>query len=150
MAGRFDDLKHLTVILANKPREFPSALLLLFKRFVRNIWDVRGGGLYACGFVIMLVWLEASMLVSDLLNFSATGGLFDGSVIGFVVGFFVESIMNTVQAFIWPVAVIEISPPWGAIGLGLLYAIFPSTLKKPLEKWIFGDEDDAKKRGASE
>ena len=37
------------------PKSFPAAMLELIRRAVRKIWDARGGGFYACGFVVTFV-----------------------------------------------------------------------------------------------
>jgi len=59
--NRVSEAADLFGILVQRPKEFPAALASLGKRFARNIWDVRGGGLYAVGYVLTLVWLEIKM-----------------------------------------------------------------------------------------
>ena len=48
---------------------------------------------------------------------------------------------NTIQAFMWPVSIIETASPWGAIGLGLAFLLFPRYVKKHIEAWLFVDGD---------
>lgn len=66
--------------------------------------------------------------------------LFDGQVIDFVINLIVDSFRNTLSAFIWPVHIVQFSPPWGAIGLGLAFAGFSMFLQKPIEKWLADEE----------
>ena len=40
----------------------------------------------------------------------------------------------------WPVEIVSFAPPWGAIGLGLAFWLFPNYLKKPIEGWLFDEE----------
>ena len=54
--------------------------------------------------------------------------------------FFTETLVNMVKAFIWPVYVVGINPPYGPIALGLAFWLFPKYLKKPIERWLFGAE----------
>jgi hypothetical protein len=102
---------------------------------------VRGGGLYACGFAVTFAVLEVRSFFDDVRQI---GLLFDGQVISFVVNFFVDSFMNTVSAFAWPATVVQISPPWGAVGLGLAFIAFPIYIKKHIETWLFSGEDREK------
>ena len=96
---------------------------------------MRGGGLYACGFAVTFLFLELGSFIEDAKNI---GLLFDGHIVEFVVDFFLDSFRNTMNAFIWPVHVISYAQPYGIIALGVAYLLFPVTLKKPIEMWLFG------------
>ena len=97
---------------------------------------MRGGGLYALGFALSFVYFEVGSLGDDILGI---GSLFNGQAVAFVIQFFVDSFQNTLKAFVWPVFVVQLAPPWGAIGLGLLYVGFAKYLKAPIERWLFRD-----------
>ena len=90
----------------------------VFREWFRKVWDVRGGGLYAVGFAAVFIYLEVVDLVGDIADIGSIGGAFDGGVINFAIAFmiefFVDSLMNTVDALLWPVEVIQWAPPWGA------------------------------------
>lgn len=107
-----------------------------FRRWFRKVWRVRGGGLYACGFAVSFILFELRSLGEDLVSL---GGVLDGGIIGFVVDFIVDSLTNTVAALMWPLYVVQTAPPWGAVALGLAYAVFASWIKPPLERWMFRD-----------
>ncbi len=85
--------------------------------------------------------LEAGSLVDD---FKQIHLLFDGEVVGFVMNFIIDSFQNTIQAFMWPVNIVEFAPPWGAIGLGAAFLLFPSYVKKHIEAWLFADGEREK------
>lgn len=70
------------------------------------------------------------------------GLLFDGQAIAFFVNFIVDSFKNTIQALMWPAFIAQWSPPYGAIGLGLMFMLFPPLLKKPIESWLFSGDDE--------
>lgn len=108
-----------------------------FRTWFRKIWDIRGGGLYACGFAISFLILEVGSIADDVQSF---GQVFNGELIAYAVSFFVDSLMNTVKSFMWPAFVAQFMPPFGAIGLGLAFWLFPIFLKKPIENWIFEGE----------
>lgn len=111
-----------------------------FRRWFRKVWKLRGGGLYACGFAISFVIREIGSLADDVLG---VGAIFSGQAIEFIVSFIVDSFMNTMYSFVWPVYAVQFSPPWGAIGLGLAFFGFSSYLKKPIEGWLFADDANA-------
>ena len=102
------------------------------------MWDVRGGGLYACGFAVTFIVLEAGSFIED---FKEIGLLLDGQIIAFILNFIVDSLQNTLQAFIWPVNIVQVAPPFGAIGLGLAFWLFPTYVKKHIEAWLLDAEE---------
>ncbi len=126
-------------VLVTEPRSFPAALWVVVRRWIRKVWDARGGGLYACGFVIAFVWLEFTTLVDAFSSSAGLTGFFSGQLIQFLLRFTVDSLVNTVYALIWPVQVIRFSPPWGFAILGAMYLVFTYLLKAPLERWLFHD-----------
>lgn len=56
--------------------------------------------------------------------------------------FTTESIGNMLTAFIWPLWVIGLYPPWGIIALVLMFAVFDRLMKQRVADWFF-DEDTA-------
>jgi hypothetical protein len=137
----------LSDVIVNRPGALPGKAHGWFRKWFAKVWRVRGGGLYAFGFAISFVIYEIRMLIDDFSEGSDFGALFDGKIISFVVNFFLDSLMNTVQAFMWPLEVLEIAPPFGAIALGLAFIAFPRLLKKPIEGWLFGDEIESQPTG---
>ena len=125
--------------MSAEARALPARSHGWFRRWFRKVWKVRGGGLYACGFAISFAIYELGSVVED---FKEIGLLFDGQVIQFFVNFLVDSIKNTIKAFMWPVEIVQYSPPLGAIALGAAFVLFPKTLKKPIERWLFADAPD--------
>ncbi len=101
---------------------------------------MRGGGLYACGFAVTFAVLEAGSFLDD---FKQIHLLFEGEVVSFILNFIIDSFQNTIAAFMWPIEVVELAPPFGAIGLGLAFWLFPIYGKKPIEAWLFDGEDSA-------
>lgn len=111
-----------------------------FRRWLAKVWKVRGGGLYATGFICTLIYLEISTLLTELSEATGIGQFFTEQLVEFLLRFSAESLGNLIQAFIWPVHIIGLAPPWGAIGLGLGFAVFQLYLNKPVERWLLGDE----------
>ncbi|MDH3692153.1 MAG: hypothetical protein OEU36_22175, partial [Gammaproteobacteria bacterium] len=103
----------------------------------RKVWKVRGGGLYAFGFAVTFVILEIGSLGDDIADI---GSVFSGQAIQFVIQFLIDSFTNTLKSFVWPVYVVQMAPPWGAIALGLAFVFFAKVLQGPVEQWL-GPED---------
>lgn len=108
-----------------------------FREWFRKVWEVRGGGLYACGFAVTFIIFEIGSLADDV---AGIGAVFRGEMIEFVIEFIVDSFVNTFRALAWPVYVVQWAPPYGAIGLGLGYWLFPTYVKPHIEGWLFRDE----------
>ena len=108
-----------------------------FRRWFRKVWEVRGGGLYATGFALSFFVYEALDLVEDLANINM---LWNGQAIEFLIKLGIDWAGNMVQAFIWPAHVAQFASPWGAVGLGLAFWLFPIYVKPHIERWMFDEE----------
>lgn len=146
MADRGREFLALGKVLVNEPKSFPSAVMTLAKNSLRTVWDARGGGLYACGFVVSFVWLEISMLASEFAESSGLAGFLGGQLVELLLRFTVESMVNTIRALLWPFALIGFQPPKGMILFVVLYLLFPRYLKPPLERLLFTDTDEEQRR----
>ena len=104
------------------------------------MWELRGGGLYACGFAVTFIILEIGSLADDVLGI---GALFNGQVISFLIDFIIDSFTNTLYALIWPVYVLQWKAPVGAIALGIAFWLFPTYAKPHIENWLFDGEPEA-------
>ena len=105
-----------------------------------KVWKLRGGGLYALGYAITFVYLEVTTIIGDIAGAESPWQFFTSELIEFVFRFLSDSLVNLVKALIWPVYVIELAPPWGLLGLGAAFLIFPRFLKPTVERWLFGDQ----------
>jgi len=127
-----------------RPGTLPDRAHGAFRDWFRKVWDVRGGGLYAVGFAAAFVFLEVrELFVDDIPRFIAMNSVFSSEIVGFGVQIFVDSMLNFVRALAWPAFVALAWPPFGAIALGVAFILFPRTLKKPIERWLFADGDGA-------
>ena len=143
MAERGRDAKHLGKTLKDEPKAFPREVGGIVRRILRRVWDARGGGLYAVGFVVTFVYLETKMFVSDIAEAESVGGFFTEQAAEMAFRYLGESIQNTVQAFIWPVKVIQVDPEWGIALLVAAFFLFDRFLKSKIEEWL-GVGDDSK------
>ena len=117
-----------------------------FRTWFRKVWEVRGGGLYACGFAVAFLILEIGSLADDV---TGIGAIFNGGAIGFLIEFIIDSFMNTFYALIWPVYIVQWTPPWGAIALGVAYWLFPTYAKPHIEGWLFDGEPETAENAES-
>lgn len=121
-----------------------------FRTWFRKIWQTRGGGLYACGFALAFAFLEARTVVLEFVEADSVVAFIREQLLEFVFRFALDSLVNLVQAFVWPVFVIQFAQPWGAIALAAAFVLFPRTLKKPIERWLFHDDEQAEPVEAQE
>jgi hypothetical protein len=140
MKSRGKEAMHLGNTLVREPREFPNATLAVVRKSFRTLWKARGGGFYACGFVITFVFLEVRMFIGEFIEAESIGDFFGEQIFEMLFKFLGESIQNTVYAFIWPVRFFEYRQPWGLLTLGALYLLFAYILKEPIERWLFHDD----------
>ncbi|MDX1499589.1 MAG: hypothetical protein R3176_06815 [Woeseiaceae bacterium] len=126
-----DDLVHRPGVLPGKAHGW-------FRTWCKRVWQVRGGGLYALGYVVAFVYLEITTIVDDVLDAESVIGFFTAELIEFLFRFLSESLVNFVLALIWPVFVLQYRAPWGALALGAAFLAFPRLIKKPVERWLFG------------
>jgi hypothetical protein len=131
----------LSETLVREPRAFPYRTANAMRPWIRRVWNARGGGLYACGFVLTFAYLEASALISEILGATGMVSFFTEQIFEMLFRFMGASMKNMVLAFIWPVPIVQFSPPWGIAILVATYVIFANFVKKPLEQWLFHDED---------
>ncbi len=108
----------------------------------RKVWKVRGGGLYAVGYILTFLFFEAKTLAEEVAESTGIADFLSNQIFEFVIRFATDSLQNMIKAFMWPVYIVELAPPYGAIALGLAFFAFPKYLKKPIEKWLFGDDKE--------
>lgn len=131
----------LSETLVKEPKAFPRKTAHAVRPWFRKVWKARGGGLYACGFVVTFVYLETATLISEIMASTGVVNFFTEQLIELPFRFLGESLKNMVLAFMWPVPIVEYSPPWGIAILVAIYLIFANFIKKPLEQWLFHDGD---------
>lgn len=142
MKNRGRETVSLGRTLKDEPRAFPGQLLRVLKRSFRTVWNARGGGLYACGFVITFIWLEIRTVVAEFAAADGIGAFLSEQLFEILVRVTVQSIQNTVMAFLWPVWVIERFGLFGIAALVVLYFLFPRLIKEPLNRWLFDDGEE--------
>ncbi len=147
MANRGREFLALGRILADEPKDFPAALLRVLKRSFRTVWEARGGGLYACGFLATFIYLEIRMLFVDIYEADSVSGFVSEQASEIVFKYIGQSFQNTISAFMWPVHIIQLNPPYSVFILGGMFVVFSFFLKKPLERWLFDDEENSASNG---
>jgi hypothetical protein len=140
MGDRAKVVGSLSETLVKEPKAFPRKTAHAVRPWFRKVWKARGGGLYAFGFVITFVYLEASLLIGEIMAATGVVDFFTEQLIELPLRFLSESLGNLIQAFIWPVPILEISPPWGVAILAVIYLLFTYLIKEPLERWLFHDD----------
>lgn len=123
-----------------RPGILPGKVYGWFRKWLRKVWNVRGGGLYALGYVVTFVVLTVQTIVVEIAESSGVSDYVRTQIAEFVTRFAVDSLQNMIKAFMWPVYVVQTYPPYGLIALGAAFFLFPRYLKKHIEKWLFDEQ----------
>ena len=128
-----DDLVHRPGVLPGKAHGW-------FRTWFGKVWKVRGGGLYAVGYALTFAYLEVRAIIDEVFEADGVIDFFANQLIEFMFRFLSETIVNMIQAFMWPVFLIQWRQPYGLVLLVALFLLFPIVLKRPIERWLFGDQ----------
>jgi hypothetical protein len=109
-------------------------------KWAQATWNARGGGFYACGFVVTFLFLEVKLLFTELLTSAGAADFLIQQVFQLVLRFTVDSLVNTLLALIWPAMVLSVAPVNGLVFLAVGYLIFRRFLKEPLTRVLFNDD----------
>ena len=101
-----------------------------------GLWKVRGGGFYGLGYVVTFVYLEITMLLEDVTEAEGVVDFVSNQLLEMVFRYFTESILNAVQAFIWPLVLISEYGPWMILALGGAYVLWDRLLDRPIRDWL--------------
>ena len=128
------------VRLAREIRRQPGIVVPWLRRWVANLWQARGGGFYGLGYVVAFVLLEAKALGGSVSTSRDVSGFVSGLVadqlIGFVLRFSFESLLNVFLALLWPFYVLERFGALGVIALIAGYLGFEYLLRPSIEAWF--------------
>lgn len=118
----------------------------LLRRWFRKVWESRGGGMYALGFAVTFLYLEIVELFSEDIPQLFSINILSSELVEFVVSFIIDTLLNTLMAFLWPVTLIQWQWPLGIIALVVGFTIFPTVIQQPLERWIFENQPPPPKK----
>ena len=108
-----------------------------FRKWSRKTWELRGGGAYAMGFIVTFLYLETmDILFDDVPKLYAMQNL-ASDIPAFIIEFLIDTLMNLMWAFIWPVLVLQLPTPWNIILLVAVFTLFPKFVQKPVEHWLY-------------
>ncbi len=134
------ELADLGNTAVNAPRELPSKLGHKFRNFLHAMYTARGGGLYATGFVINFLFLEIQTFIQEVQTSTGVGGFFGDQIIHLIFRFTLQSLVNTIESFLWPLSLIQWSPVFGGVALAAAYIVFNRYIKKRLEALLFSND----------
>ncbi len=97
--------------------------------------------MYAVGYILAFLFFEARTVVEEIAGSSGIVDFLTNQLFEFALRFVIGSFENMIKAFMWPVYIVRLYSPFGAIALGLAFVVFPKYLKKPIEKWLFDESE---------
>lgn len=112
-------------------RDKPSSALSLARGWLLDLWLSRGGGFYGLGFAVTFVTLEILFIFDDVRGSDSVYDFVAQEMLEFVFRIGYQSIINLVQAIIWPVLLLERLGVWAFALLAAGYLGF-EYLARPL------------------
>jgi len=104
-----------------------------------SLFQSRGGGLYALGYVVTFVVLEVleiPEMFADLGGLFAGEGTWPGAVIALVADFFVDTLRNMIYAFVWPGLFLGLLGPIGVVLLAVGFGTYNTLLRPIVERFV--------------
>lgn len=129
--GRF--ARHLRV--AGDVAKEPKSLLTLIRCWILDVWVSKGGGFYGLGYVVVLIVLEVRAFTSDIGSSDSVMGFVGGQIVGYLVRVSIQSLVNVIQALIWPIHVFFWLGIWSIPVLVAGYWVFNSVVRPTVETW---------------
>ena len=98
-----------------------------------TVWVSRGAGFYGLGWIVTFILLEVNMLVEELGSSAGVGEFLGEQVVSYLVRVGLMSFINSLQAFLWPVLMIDWLDVWGLVLLVAGYLGFEYGLRPLVE-----------------
>jgi hypothetical protein len=105
-----------------------------------KVWLTYGGGLYAVGYAVTFLYLEARSILEEVMQADGPIDFLTGHLFEFIFRFLSDSISNMVQAFIWFLPLFDLRPPLGFILLGVGFYVFDIYLRQPVGDWLLREK----------
>jgi hypothetical protein len=93
----------------------PSVVLTWIKQSLVNTWLLRGGGFYGLGYLATFILLQAQSLASDIQEAEDALGFLSSQIFQVMFKFFTDVLGNLIQAFIWPLLLLNLTGSWGLL-----------------------------------
>jgi hypothetical protein len=118
---------------ARELRADPASAGALLRSGLLGIWRARGGGFYGLGYLITFLLLEARLLISELAQSDGVMDFVGGQIVEYLLRLGLLSVLNVLQAFIWPLHVLGALGFWGLVLLAISYFAFERGLRPRVE-----------------
>lgn len=127
--GRLKRLTSTVRTLWHEPRSAGS----LARSALLELWRARGGGFYGLGYVVTFLVLEVRMLAGELGESASLAAFVGSQLLEYVFRVGILSLLNALQAFIWPLLILAAMGGWAIVLLAAGYVVFERWLRPRLE-----------------
>jgi hypothetical protein len=121
-------LRHARTLRAD-----PKSAGPLLRAGLLGIWRARGGGFYGLGYLVTFVLLEVRLLATEVAQSEGVAEFVGSQLLEYLFRVGILSLLNVVQALIWPLLVLGQTGPWGLALLPLGYLAFERWLRPRVE-----------------
>ena len=115
------------------------------KRWLGKLWSTGGGGFYGLGYLATFLWLEAKLLASEVGEAEGVVDFVSSQAIERITRLAIDSFVNSVNAFLWPVKLIAAYELWGVGMLIVGSVLYTKLLHQPIVDFLGIDPEAEKK-----
>ncbi len=113
----------------------PREITALVREHTLSIWSSKGGGFYGLGYVVAFVCLEIRMFFDEIVGSDDIAVALGEQAVGLVFRFAIDSFVNGLLAFLWPVLLLDYTGVWGIALLGAVWLAYSRLLSPRFAAW---------------
>jgi hypothetical protein len=114
-------------------RRDPRAAGPLIRGALLEIWRARGGGFYGLGYLVTFLILEARMIGTEFAGSDSVASFLSSQLLEYVLRLGILSLVNALQAFIWPALLFLVIGFWAVAVLVAGHLVFERWLRPWVE-----------------
>jgi len=121
---------------AEVARQLRDKTWVRVKRGLAKIWSTGGGGFYGLGYLITFIVYEIRLLARE---FAGADGIVDfvaEQLVERVFRIAIDSLGNSIKAFLWPIRVLSDYELWGVAALVIGWAVYTYFLHERIVDYL--------------
>lgn len=114
----------------------PRSIGPMMRASLIRLWSARGGGLYGLGYVLTFVALEVPTTIANVTELVTGSASVLAAILEWLLRFGLDTLLNMLWAFLWPVFLLENMGGWGVAVLVVGFIVFEKLLRPMVESAI--------------
>jgi len=100
-------IKQSWMLLKCKGHEYFQRMKLRWLIHWYRLWRSRSGSIFGIGYIVAFLYLEVNNLVEEIVGFDFSVAGLIGKIILQILGFAIDTIINSLMAFLWPFLILS-------------------------------------------